>query len=61
MMYVCSTSILMMVGVAWVVLSLGVNIMRVKRLHLLDEYTYINWIPPRGQSLVNIDVKEDEK
>ena len=51
----------MMVGVVWVVLSLGLNIMRVKGLHLLDEFTYINWIPPRGQSLVDIDVEEDEK
>lgn len=50
----------MIVGVAWVVLSLGVNIMRVKGLHLLDKWTYISWIPPRGQSLLDIDIKKDE-
>ena len=51
----------MIVGVAWIVLSLGVNIMRVKGLHLLDDSTYINWIPPQGHSLVNTDVNQGEK
>lgn len=50
----------MIVGAAWVVLSLGVNIMRVKGLHLLDKWTYISWIPPQGQSLLDIDIKKDE-
>ncbi|XP_065887686.1 uncharacterized protein [Dysidea avara] len=39
-----SLRILMVVGVLWVVLSLGINVMRVKGLHLLDVNTHIDML-----------------
>ena len=54
------TSMLMAIGIMWVLLSVVVNAMRVKGLHLLERFTYISWIPPKGGSLLDIDIEKDE-